>query len=267
MIANLGKSLIRRTGLKRSHVAYARMYCERNFLAFSRRRSSRETGRILAYHTVGQPQWGVNDVSPTQFRRHIELALDAGLRFVPASALARNAQDKREIAITFDDAMRSVLTQAAPLLAEYQIPWSVFVVSDWAEGIGAYGHDMVLNWSELEQVMKLGAEIGSHSVSHPNFGKLEASRVTDELESSRRMIEARLGFTPTTFAIPFGQSKDWPALAAAAARDIGYEIVYAQAEETRPPGTVPRTFVTSMDGDRIFKALLAGAYDRWEEWY
>ena len=193
MTANFAKSLLRRTGLKRTHVAYARMYCERNLLAFSHRRSPRETGRILCYHTVGQPQWGVNDVSPARFRRHIELALNAGLRFVPASVLARNDQDKREIAITFDDGMRSVLTQAAPVLAEYQIPWSLFVVSDWAEGIGAFGHDMVLNWSELEQVMKLGAELGSHSVSHPNFGQLEASRVTDELANSRRMMEARLG--------------------------------------------------------------------------
>ena len=186
---------------------------------------------------------------------------------MPASVLARNDQDKREIAITFDDGMRSVLTQAAPVLAEYQIPWSLFVVSDWAEGIGAFGHDMVLNWSELEQVMKLGAELGSHSVSHPNFGQLEASRVTDELANSRRMMEARLGVAPTTFAIPFGQSKNWSALATAAARDTGYEIVYAQAEETKPAGTVARTFVGCMDGDRIFKALLAGAYDRWDEWY
>jgi peptidoglycan/xylan/chitin deacetylase (PgdA/CDA1 family) len=163
--------------------------------------------------------------------------------------------------------MRSVLTHAAPILNEYRVPWSVFVVSDWAEGVGAWGHDVVLNWREIESLMKMGAELGSHSVTHPDFTHLESSRVVDELGESRRMIERRLGVAPKSFAIPYGQSKNWPALAAQAARNTGYELVYAQAEETRPAGTVPRTFVTKVDGDRIFKALLRGAYDRWEEWY
>ena len=51
-----------------------------------------------------------------------------------------------------------------------------------------------------------------------------------------------------------------------AAKDAGYELVYAQAEETRSTDTVARTFVTKFDGDRIFRALLKGKFDSWEEW-
>jgi hypothetical protein len=36
--------------------------------------------------------------------------------------------------------------------------------------------------------------------------------------------------------------------------------------ERRPPGTVPRTFITRFDNDRLFRAALGGAFDRWEEW-
>ena len=39
-----------------------------------------------------------------------------------------------DLAITFDDGLKSVLTNAAPILAEYDVPWSLFVVSDWADG-------------------------------------------------------------------------------------------------------------------------------------
>src|SRR6188768_1654150 len=109
------KSAIRKTGLRRAHVASARMCCERNLLALAGPRHPRDVGRILCYHSIGQRQWGVNDVSPSHFRRHIELALNAGLRFVPASELARGGGDKRDIAITFDDGLRSVLTNAAPI--------------------------------------------------------------------------------------------------------------------------------------------------------
>jgi Polysaccharide deacetylase len=103
-------------------------------------------------------------------------------------------------------------------------------------------------------------------VTHPDFGQIDQEQAVDELETSRRAIERHLGFAPETFAIPLGQSMNWTPQAATAAKAAGYTIVYAQAEDTRPDGTVPRTFVTRFDGDRIFRALLGGAFDRWEEW-
>jgi peptidoglycan/xylan/chitin deacetylase (PgdA/CDA1 family) len=160
-----------------------------------------------------------------------------------------------------------VLSNAAPILSEYKIPWSLFVVSDWSDGKGPWGPEVVLGWREIEQLAASGAELGSHSVTHPDFTTLELPQIVDELGRSQRDIEARLGIKATTFAIPFGQSMNWPEVAAQAARQVGYEVVYAQAEQTRPAGTVPRTFVTGFDGDRIFKALLKGAFDRWEEWF
>jgi peptidoglycan/xylan/chitin deacetylase (PgdA/CDA1 family) len=246
------------------------MCCERNILATVGatlgRRGARPTGRILCYHSVGQPQWGVNDVSVSQFRRHLDLVLKAGWRIVPAAEIARTGGGPKDLAITFDDGLKSVLTNAAPILAEYAVPWSLFVVSDWADGRQAFGDGVFLTWAEIEQLAGAGVEIGSHSVTHPNFAWLDPADTADELGNSRRAIERRLGFAPTTFAIPLGQSKNWPAAADLAAREAGYTTVYAQAEQTHPHATVPRTFVTQFDGDRIFRALLGGAFDRWEEW-
>jgi peptidoglycan/xylan/chitin deacetylase (PgdA/CDA1 family) len=113
----------------------------------------------------------------------------------------------------------------------------------------------------------MGVEIGSHSVSHPDFGLIDERKTIDELELSKMAIKSRLGFSVNCFAIPFGQSKNWTSFAHEAARQAGYELIYSQAENTRPQGTIPRTFVTSMDTDRIFTALLGGAFDNWEEWY
>jgi peptidoglycan/xylan/chitin deacetylase (PgdA/CDA1 family) len=124
----------------------------------------------------------------------------------------------------------------------------------------------MLTWREIERLAAAGAEIGSHSVTHPNFGWLDASATIDELGRSQRTIEERLGITPTSFAIPLGQSDNWTSLASNAARETGYTTIYAQAEDTRPAGTVARTFVTRWDGDRVFRAALGGAFDRWEEW-
>lgn len=251
----------------RAEIATARVCCERNALALIGRRAFHGGGRILCYHSLGQPTWGVNDVSPTRFRRHLELALAAGYHFVPAKEIAAGAADPKALALTFDDGLRSVATVAAPWLAEYKIPWSLFVVSGWTDRKEGWAEDAILGWRDLEKLVASGADIGSHSVTHPDFATLEQGRVLDELGQSRRAIEDRLGITVTSFAVPFGQSKNWPAVASSAAREVGYTTVYAQAEDTRPYGTVPRTFVTRFDSDRVFRALLDGAFDRWEEWF
>jgi peptidoglycan/xylan/chitin deacetylase (PgdA/CDA1 family) len=260
------KQAFRSVGLKKSNLALLRTCCERNVLARVKRPRDRGVGRILCYHSIGQPAWGVNDVSPQRFRRHIELALEHGYRFVPASRVVETGGATKELAITFDDGLKSVMTEAAPILKQYGIPWTVFVVSDWCEQPRNIAPATFLEWRDVESVMASGAEIGSHSVTHPNFSRLSRGEMQDELGRSRQVIAERVGAAAPTFAIPFGQSGDWTAAAAAEARAAGYTTIYAQAEETRPEGTIARTFVTKFDDARIFSALLGGAFDRWEEW-
>jgi peptidoglycan/xylan/chitin deacetylase (PgdA/CDA1 family) len=258
------KKIIRSTGLTRRHVATARMYCERQWLATTTR--ARSTGRILCYHSIGQAVAGVNDVKPERFCRHIELALHLGFRFVPAEKIARTGGTRTDLAITFDDGWTSVLSSAAPILRDYGIPWVLFVVSSWSDHRSAWAKEFIVPWRQIEHLMANGIQIGCHSATHPDFGLIDRAQMIDELYGSREIFRRRLGFVPTSFAIPLGQSMNWPAQAGEIAREAGYETVYAQAEETRPSGTVPRTFVTRFDDDRIFSALLRGAYDRWEEW-
>jgi peptidoglycan/xylan/chitin deacetylase (PgdA/CDA1 family) len=263
------KQIFKATGLRRQHIAAARMVCERHGLAtLSRFRSDRDrsTGRILCYHSVGQPVGGVNDVPPSRFRRHIDLALHLGYRFVPAEHIVRTGGTARDLAITFDDGWTSVLSAAAPILRSYGIPWLLFVVSSWSDHRSAWAREYILPWRDLERLAANGVQIGSHSATHPDFGSIEQARMIDELNGSRDMIERHLGFAPTSFAIPLGQSMNWTPTADRVAHEAGYEAVFAQAEETRPSGTIGRTFVTRFDSDRIFSALLRGAYDRWEEW-
>lgn len=262
--ANIAR--IRKVSIRREQVAAVRMCCERHLLATLGRSRKRWIGRILCYHSVGTKEWGVNDVTPSQFRRHIELALDAGYRFVPASVIAATGGGPQDLAITFDDGLKTQLTQAAPILKEYGVPFTIFPVSEWCQNPHWFGEDVMLDWRDLERLMYMGAEIGSHSATHPDFGSIELARTVDELGNSRETIRRMLGIPADSFAIPLGQSGNWTPATMKAARDAGYTTVYAQAEETRPAGTIARTFITRFDGDRIFRAALKGKFDQWEEW-
>jgi peptidoglycan/xylan/chitin deacetylase (PgdA/CDA1 family) len=243
------------------------MYCERQALASFAGRSFKSTGRLLCYHSIGQPELGVNDASPRRFRRQIELAIGQGYRFVPAAKIARGDGELRDLSITFDDGWRSVLATAAPILGEYRIPWTLFVATGMVDRPSEWHRSRVLGWDEIGELLEMGVEIGSHSVSHPDFGRIDEQQAIDELNISRMTLKSRLGIAVDCFAIPFGQSRNWTSFAQDAARQAGYRLIYAQAENTRTQGTIPRTFVTSMDNDRIFSALLGGAFDNWEEWY
>jgi len=265
-IKSILKGTAQRFGVKRALVAKVRMAAERHTLAAIMPSCKRERGRILCYHSIGEPDWGVNNISPSLFRRQIEIALDSGYSFARARDIALTGGHKKELAITFDDGHCSVLTQAAPILNEYGIPFSLFVVSNWCENYTNWKPGAMMSWDQAGALADLGAEIGAHSATHPDFGQIDPSRFAAELEGSSRIIERRLGFAPDSFAIPLGQSANWTEAAGQAAFSAGYRFVYAQAEDTRPKNTIPRTFVTAFDRDFIFRALLRGAFDNWEEW-
>ena len=122
-----------------------------------------------------------------------------------------------------------------------------------------------MGWKEIRQAASAGVAIGSHSMTHPDFGRLGDDAASAELAESRRVLRERTGADVDAFAIPFGLSRNWRSELSGLARSLGYRTIYAQAVDTRIEGTVPRTFVTRFDGGRVFRAALEGAFDGWEE--
>jgi len=259
------KRAARSAGLRRSDLAFARMRAERAFGAAKPNQDNRRP-RILAYHAVGTPAWGVNDCSLTQFEEQLALARRMGRRFVDASSIAAGNGKPGDLAVTFDDGVASVITNAAPLLSRLGIPWTVFVTVDYAGGQSAWPAGTFATWDELRRVAEFGGRIGSHALSHQNFSRLSAEEARTELTESRRKLEEHLGVEVNEFAIPFGRARDWTSDAHAVAM-AEYRTVYSYTEDRRFPGTVGRSPVTRFDGSRTFAALLNGAFDSWQEWF
>ena len=119
---------------------------------------ARSSGRILCYHSIGQAASGVNDVRPKQFCRQIELALRSGFRFVPPPQIALRGGNPTDLAITFDDGWTSVLSAAAPILRDYNIPWLLFVVSGWSDHRSGWAKEFILPWRNIVGDNGLGPE-------------------------------------------------------------------------------------------------------------
>ena len=114
------------------------------------RRHSR--GVILLYHRVSDPSGGDPQllcVSPENFRNHLKFLSEHFIP-TPVSELLAAPGSSHRIAITFDDGYRDNLTNAAPILEEFNFPAEFFVATAGLE------QKYEFYWDLLEQFFPLG---------------------------------------------------------------------------------------------------------------
>ncbi len=79
-------------------------------------------------------------------------------------------------------------------------------------------------------------EIGAHTLSHPSLPNLSRSAQSEEIAGSKQACEKMLGFTPESFAYPYGDyGPETPALVAQA----GFKRAYSTHPELNFTGTNP----------------------------
>jgi peptidoglycan/xylan/chitin deacetylase (PgdA/CDA1 family) len=191
---------------------------------------------ILTYHSLDS-SGSVISILPAAFRQQIEYLVESGARIVPVEA----ARDRPgSIAITFDDGFRNFYEHAFPVLREFRVPATVFVVSgycgrrnDWPSqprNTGVVTADL-MSWSEVEEISRAGIGIGAHTVTHPRMSGLSSAEVEEELTRCRAALEDRTGRRVSTFAYPYGEST--PEVRAAVRRQFdwacGTRLAYLSA--------------------------------------
>ncbi len=183
---------------------------------------------ILAYHMV-EPRFdlSITRVKPDQFRRQIEIALASGYRFVTLREYLAQAQvDEKAVALTFDDGYESIYQYALPILQEYDIRATVFVIShylgkmdDWDVNFGGirFRH---LDADGVRALHDAGWEIGSHTCSHWDLTRLSAAGRREEVTASKMELERLTQAQVQTISYPFGNTN---AEVIADCRAAGYE--------------------------------------------
>lgn len=220
---------------------------------------------VLCYHALS-PDWpAALSTTPERFREQLELLLGRGYR--PATfAQALTAAGARTFAVTFDDAYRSVLERARPIMDELGVPGTVFVPTDWPDRVepmrwpgidqwlgGPHEQEMLcLGWAELRALAGAGWEVGSHTCSHPHLTGLDDAALERELAASREACSEHLGAPCRSIAYPYG---DVDARVAEAARSAGYDLGASLPKRfaSSDPLDWPRVGVYNADDLRRFK--------------
>jgi peptidoglycan/xylan/chitin deacetylase (PgdA/CDA1 family) len=215
---------------------------------------------VLCYHALS-PDWAADlSITPDSFARQIEYLAGHGYVSVTFSEAASAPPARRTVAITFDDAFRSVLETARPILDRHGMKATVFVPTAfpgrpgpmaWAgtdQWVGG-PHERELScmsWDELRELAADGWEIGSHTVSHPRLTQLDDAALDDELRASRAACEAQVERTCDTLAYPYGDADD---RVAAAAGRAGYRFAATLPASLEPRGALlwPRVGIYHAD--------------------
>lgn len=221
---------------------------------------------VLCYHAVSERWPAVLAVAPTQFERQLDFLVSRGYRGSTFHEAIHAPPAPKTLAVTFDDAYRSVFTRARPLLDRFGLPATVFAPTkliDTARPMSWPGIDHWLNgphreelvpmsWDQLRALADSGWEIGSHTRTHPRLTLIGDDAIATELEGSRRDCEAALGRECRSLAYPFG---DEDGRVVEAARAAGYSAAGALPPSLYPPAPLrwPRVGVYRVDDDSRFR--------------
>ena len=170
--------------------------------------------------------------------------------FVPAEPGAvLSPPAGRSFLLTFDDAYSDIYRNALPIMARKGIKGIVFPVAGfigkrplWDVTWGTPGLHM--SAEELRELVALGWEIGSHTMTHPDLTRLSPSGLMAELVDSKSLLEDLLGARVRFLAYPFGRFNE---RVKGAGREAGYEAGFTM-RRTRSlawtdPMAIPRMSV------------------------
>ena len=169
---------------------------------------------VLGYHNFSKTEPVTEMLMRTDdFRAQMQYIRDNGLTVISMEEFLEWRFGRRElparcVLITLDDGWRSVYTDAYPILREFGFPFTLFLYPDFLTGRGNS-----LSVEMVREMMKNGATIGSHSLTHPYPSEWKAAAAQGD-EANVAFIDEQLGksreklsqlFGPiTTFCYPGG---------------------------------------------------------------
>jgi peptidoglycan/xylan/chitin deacetylase (PgdA/CDA1 family)/GT2 family glycosyltransferase len=231
---------------------------------------------VLAYHEIAQgpvdPVMADYAVPPAELARQLSELRRMGYRFIDldeliAAVSGERLMPDRGALVTFDDCYESLLTLALPLLEEHAAPAVAFAVSGRLGGTNTWDAHLgaaplrLLDAGELRELVRRGVEVGAHTQTHPDLGRVAPAEAAAEIAGSLADLEAVGLPRPRSFAYPYGEHSDGVVAATrAAGARVAFTIRAGVVRAGADPHRLPRVELHPGDvGWRLRLKLAAAA--------
>jgi peptidoglycan/xylan/chitin deacetylase (PgdA/CDA1 family) len=188
--------------------------------------------------------------SPVKFAELLERLISNGFSFTTVNGVQHipTAECGKTIIMCFDDGFESFYRLALPLLQEHGGKTTVFPVAGYIGRPSAWDTlppQKHLTKEQIREIVSLGHEIGSHTVSHANLTLLNDADLATELSQSKQILEDITGRPVTSLSFPFGQ---WNRRVWDKALALGYTQATSYAGRARrQKGMLPLCGIYSFD--------------------
>lgn len=164
---------------------------------------------IFTFHSIDNSN-SVLSFKPASFRQLIHTLLHNDIPILTMDDLLKQ-ENKKGIAITFDDGMLSVYTEALSIIREFNIPAHLFLTTSvvgkdnyWPTQPQGAPKFPMMNWQQVLACQAAGFSIDAHSHTHPHLNNLSLAEIHEECIRCDELIENKTGLKPNYFAYPYG---------------------------------------------------------------
>ncbi len=176
---------------------------------------------VIMYHRVirDKSQGGVHGIYVTeeQFEKHLKYLKDSNYETITFKDLLNNKykerfnKGKKQIILTFDDGYTDNYNYAFPLLKKYGFKCVIYLLSHldynrWDVEVKSNPEKefKLMNLDMLKEMEAYGIEFGGHTKTHPKLATLPIEEAREEILTSKKVLEEKLGHSLISFAYPYG---------------------------------------------------------------
>ena len=187
---------------------------------------------VLNYHRIDSGIRHSLVVPPEEFKKQMQYLHNEGYHSITLDEVYDYVTKGTElpdkpVLITFDDGYIDNYQHAMPILKEYNMKATLFMIS------GSVGENRFVGLEQLKEMQANGIDIQSHTVNHKDLRHMSLQQARDELVSSKAVLEDSMKHPVRYIAYPGGfTNKDIDTIA----EESGYRMAFNVKAGNVQPG-------------------------------
>lgn len=162
---------------------------------------------VLMYHRFGEAKYPSTNTTLAQLEAHIAYLKQNDFTVLPLPDIVRALKEGRDlppkaVAVTIDDAYKSVVTEAWPRFKRAGFPVTLFVATQAVDK----NYTDIMSWDDVRALAADGVVIGGHGHAHHHAPVLSADAVRADLETMQARFQTELSAVPDLYAHPYGEA-------------------------------------------------------------